>query len=217
MRKNKVSVSLLNINFANLKEEVKSISNSGADSIHLDIMDGNFVSNISFGSDIVSVIKRESALPLKSHLMVKEPQKHIDAFINAGSNTIIFHQEALVDSYKVIDEIKKKGVRVGVSITPSTHENVLEYMYKKLDEILIMTVNPGIGGQEFLDCQLKKIANISVMTNDIVDIDIGVDGGINPANLRKCSSNGANLAVVGNYILKGNNYKLRVDNIRDSF
>ena len=214
MKKNKISASILAANFAILREEIKSISDSGADSIHLDIMDGHFVPNISFGPDIVKAIKKESTIPLKTHLMINNPEKYIDEFIEAGSDMIIFHQETVIHWDGLVDYIKDKGVKVGISIIPSTHESVLEYIYEKLDEILVMTVNPGFGGQKFLSSQLKKIHNLSIMTSKMADIDIGVDGGINPDTLKKCAKNGANLAIAGNYIFKGNEYKLKVDELK---
>ncbi|MFK7761260.1 MAG: ribulose-phosphate 3-epimerase [Candidatus Midichloriaceae bacterium] len=217
MKKNKISASILAANFAILREEIKSISDSGADSIHLDIMDGHFVPNISFGPDIVKAIKKESTIPLKTHLMINNPEKYIDEFIEAGSDMIIFHQETVIHCDRLVDYIKDKGVKVGISIIPSTHESVLEYIYEKLDEILVMTVNPGFGGQKFLSSQLKKIHNLSIMTSKMADIDIGVDGGINPDTLKKCAKNGANLAIAGNYIFKGNEYKLKVDELKKSF
>jgi ribulose-phosphate 3-epimerase len=217
MKKNKISASILAANFAILREEIKNISDSGADSIHLDIMDGHFVPNISFGTGIVKTIKKESRIPIKTHLMISNPEKYVDEFIAAGSDTIIFHQEAVIHCDRLIDYIKNKGVRVGVSIIPSTPESVLQYIHKKLDEILIMTVNPGFGGQKFLSCQLKKIHNVNLMTNNASNIDIGVDGGINPDTLKECTKNGANLAIAGNYIFSGNDYKLKVSELRKSF
>jgi ribulose-phosphate 3-epimerase len=134
MKKNKISASILAANFAILREEIKNISDSGADSIHLDIMDGHFVPNISFGTDIVKAIKKESRIPLKTHLMISNPEKYVDEFIEAGSDTIIFHQEAVIHCDRLIDYIKNKGVKVGISIIPSTPESVLQYIHEKLDE-----------------------------------------------------------------------------------
>ena len=217
MRKHKVSASILAANFSILKDEVKKISISGADSIHLDIMDGHFVPNLTFGADIVKTIKEESLIPLKTHLMIQNPEKYIDAYIEAGSDTIIFHQETVTHIDRLIYYIKSKGVKVGVSIIPSTHESTLKYIYEKLDEILIMTVNPGFGGQKFLSSQLEKINNINIMTNNTPNIDIGVDGGINPNTLKECCKNGANLAIAGNYIFKSNDYKNRVMKLKNCF
>ena len=200
-----------------LGKEIKSICKSGADSIHLDIMDGQFVPNISFGIQMIKAIKKESTLPLKIHLMVTNPEQYIDDLIENGSDTIIFHQETVTHCNRMIDYIKNKGVRVGISITPHTHEHTLKYVYQKLDEILVMTVDPGFCGQHFCNNQLQKIHSISKMINDSTHVDIGIDGGINPSTLRQCVENGANLAIVGDYIFKSNNYKLKIKQLMESF
>ena len=212
-----ISASIFAADFSILKEEVSNISHSGADSIHLDIMDGVFVPNISFGPDIVMCIKKQSSIPLKIHLMIQNPEKFIDAFINAGSDTIIFHQETVIHCETVIDYIKDKGVKVGLSIIPSTNESVIQCLYQKLDEILIMTVNPGFVGQKFLYSQLEKIKKIYMMTNHMANINIGVDGGINPSTLKECVKNGANLAVAGSYIFGSNQYDKRVFELKTVF
>ena len=217
IKRHKISASIFAADFSILKEEVINISHSGADSIHIDIMDGTFVPNISFGPDIVSCIKKQSLIPLKIHLMIQNPENFIDAFIKAGSNTIIFHQETVKDCEKIIDYIKGKGVKAGISIIPSTNESVIKYLYKKLDEILIMTVHPGFGGQKFLYSQLEKIKKINMMTNHITNIDIGVDGGINASTLKECVKNGANLIVSGSYIFNSDDYKKRVAKLRSLF
>ena len=217
MKQNKISASILAANFSKLAEEIQCIDEAGVDALHLDIMDGDFVPNISFGSDIVKTIRKETKLPLKTHLMVSEPEKHIDDFVNAGSDMIIFHYEATKHHDRLIDYIKGLGIKVGISIVPSTPESVLRYIYHKLNEILVMTVNPGFGGQGFIDSQLKKIQSISSMTKDLDDLDIGVDGGINPKTMKKCAEHGANLAIAGNYIFEGEDYKHNVRLLKESF
>ena len=137
MKKNKISASILAADFSKLGDEIRRVTEAGADSLHLDIMDGCFVPNISFGSDIVKTIRKESQLDLKTHLMINEPEKYIDDFVNAGSDMIIFHYEATRHHDRLIDYIKDLGVKVGISIIPSTPESVLQYVYHKLDEILI--------------------------------------------------------------------------------
>ena len=216
-KKYKISASIFAADFSILKEEVIKISNSGADSIHIDIMDGTFVPNISFGPDIVSCVKKHSLIPLKIHLMIQNPENFIDVFIKAGSDSIIFHQETVTHCEKMIDYIKDKGVKAGISIIPSTNESVIKYLYEKLDEILIMTVNPGFGGQKFLYSQLDKIKKINMMTNHITNIDIGVDGGINPNTVKGCIKNGANLIVSGSYIFNSDDYKKKIAKLRSLF
>ena len=217
MRKKKISASILAANFSKLAEEIHCINRAGVDALHLDIMDGHFVPNISFGPDIVKTIKEETKLPLKTHLMIANPKNYIDAFISAGSDMIIFHYETTKHHYQLIDYIKGCGVKVGISIVPSTHESVLKYLYHKVDEVLIMTVNPGFCGQNFINSQLEKIQNIANMTRNLDNLDIGVDGGINPEAAKKCVKYGANLVVVGNYIFQGKNYNDSVKMLKKSF
>ena len=217
MRENKISASILAANFSKLAEEVHHIDKAGVDALHLDIMDGHFVPNISFGPDIVKAIRKETKLLLKTHLMIANPKNYIDAFISAGSDTIIFHYEATEHHYQLIDYIKGCGVKVGISIVPSTHESVLKYLCHKVDEVLVMTVNPGFGGQDFINSQLEKIQNIVSMTRHLDNLDIGVDGGINPSTMKECVKHGANLVIVGNYIFQGENYKDNVKMLRKSF
>ncbi|WP_323732562.1 ribulose-phosphate 3-epimerase [Candidatus Bandiella euplotis] len=215
MKKSKVSASILAADFSKLGEEVELITQSGADSIHLDIMDGHFVPNISFGPDIVKCIRAKTHLPLKTHLMVSEPERYIGDFANVGSDLIIFHYEAVIHVDSLIERIKALGVKVGIAIVPSTPASVLQYIYHKLDEILVMTVNPGFGGQQFLESQLEKIKAIAEMTKGLDNIQIGVDGGINPQTVSLCQDSGADLAIVGSYLFQGNDYKSQVTSIRE--
>jgi ribulose-phosphate 3-epimerase len=214
MKKNKISASILAADFSKLGDEIRRVTEAGADSLHLDIMDGCFVPNISFGSDIVKTIRKESQLDLKTHLMINEPEKYIDDFVNAGSDMIIFHYEATRHHDRLIDYIKDLGVKVGISIIPSTPESVLQYVYHKLDEILIMTVNPGFGGQKFLKSQLEKIKRVAEMTKHLSNIDIAVDGGINPETMKECKKMGANVAIAGSYIFQGEDYRRNIALLR---
>ena len=217
MKKNKISASILGADLANIEQEVIKVCKAGVDSIHLDIMDGVFVPNITFGPSLVSRIKEISTVPIKTHLMIKDPKDFVDKFINAGSETIIFHYESEIHCDKLVEYIKTKNVKVGISLLPSTNESVLKYLYDKLNEILIMTVNPGFGGQTFLENQVKKIRNVKKSTAHMKNIDIGVDGGINPITLKRCVKNGANLGVVGSYIFNSYDYTQTVLELRKSF
>lgn len=217
MKENKISASILAADFSKLAEEIQHVNEAGVDALHLDIMDGNFVPNISFGPDIVKAIRKETKLPLKTHLMISDPKRYIDDFVNAGSDMIIFHYETVKHHDRLIDYIKGFNVKVGISIVPSTPESVLKYIYNKVDEVLVMTVNPGFGKQNFIDSQLEKIQNISNMTKDLDHLDIGVDGGINPKTMKQCAAHGANLAIAGSYIFKEKDYKSNVMLLRESF
>jgi ribulose-phosphate 3-epimerase len=217
VRRNKISASILSADFSNLGNEVRTLSNAGVDSIHLDIMDGKFVPNISFGPQVVKSIRKETKLPFKVHLMVEEPELYIQQFVDAGAETIIFHIESTRYPHNLIKQIKNYGVKVGVALNPSTSESSLEYIYNELNEILVMTVNPGFSGQQFINSQLEKINKISSMIfkNDL--IDLGVDGGINPDTLKRCSEKGANLAIVGDYLFAKDSIQNNAKNIVKSF
>ena len=155
----KVSPSILSADFAKLGEEVESLSKSGADYIHVDVMDGHFTPNITIGAQVDKQIKNYSTLPLDVHLMVEGVERHIDSFAEAGANIITFHQEAAKSSVDLIRHIKSAGIRAGVSIVPSTPATSIEGLISELDLILVMTVNPGFGGQFFIPDQLEKIKN----------------------------------------------------------
>ncbi|MFP3024488.1 MAG: ribulose-phosphate 3-epimerase, partial [Wolbachia sp.] len=170
----KIAPSILSADFAKLGEEVRKISDLGVDYIHIDVMDGNFVSNITIGPSVVSAIRKYSNLPFDVHLMVKSPGNHIESFINAGADIINVHAEAEIHLERLIRKIKsyknvndaKKPIQAGVSIVPSTSPSVLEYIIHELDIVLIMTVNPGFGGQEFIHSQLNKISTIKKMIQE---------------------------------------------------
>ncbi len=211
----KISPSILSANFANLGEEVRTISKAGADYIHIDVMDGSFVPNITIGSDVVKSIRNYSDLPFDVHLMVQNPDIHLENFASAGADIITVHSEATIHLHRTIQKIKSLGKKAGVSIIPSTNENVLNYILEDIDLILVMTVNPGFGGQKFISSQLKKIENIS---NKIAKlnkkIDLEVDGGINQENAKRVINCGANVLVAGSFIFNNQNYSDAINNLR---
>ncbi len=211
----KISPSILSANFANLGEEVRTISKAGADYIHIDVMDGSFVPNITIGSDVVKSIRNYSDLPFDVHLMVQNPDIHLENFASAGADIITVHSEATIHLHRTIQKIKSLGKKAGVSIIPSTNENVLNYILEDIDLILVMTVNPGFGGQKFISSQLKKIENIS---NKIAKlnkkIDLEVDGGINQENAKQVINCGANVLVAGSFIFNNQNYSDAINNLR---
>ena len=210
----KISPSILAADFANLEKEITAISNSGCDYIHIDVMDGQFVPNITIGPAVIKSIRKYSKLPFDVHLMIKNPENHIASFANAGADIITVHQEASTHLDKLITQIKSLGKKAGVSIVPSTHEDVLDYIIDQIDLILVMTVNPGFGGQKFMTSQLDKITKIrKKITLSGRNIDLEVDGGINKNNAKIAIQAGANVLVSGSYIFAAKNYRTAVESL----
>lgn len=211
----KISPSILSSDFAKLGEEIKAIEKAGADYIHIDVMDGSFVPNITIGNEVVRSLRKTSALPFDAHLMIKNPDAHIRAFADAGCDIITIHAEASTHLDRSIELIRSSGKKAGVSIVPSTHENVLDYVFEKLDLILVMTVNPGFGGQKFLSSQLKKIENIRrKIQKSGRKIELEVDGGINDETAKLVIAAGADVLVSGSYIFGSENYAKAIAKLR---
>jgi ribulose-phosphate 3-epimerase len=216
---NQISVSILSADFSRLGEEIEAINQTDADYIHIDIMDGHFVPNISFGQPVLKHISCASNKSLDTHLMITNPEKYIDDFIALGSQILTFHLEAVQYSDKLISYIKSCGIKAGIAINPSTHPINLEYLIEKLDLILIMTVNPGFGGQVFIPNQLKKIEFIKALAKDInPNLIISVDGGVTNKNAKQLIDAGADMLVAGSYIFSdakdSNEYQTRIDKLR---
>jgi len=201
-----VSPSILAADFSNLAKEIELIESGGADYIHLDIMDGNFVPNISFGLDVLRAIRKSTKLPLDVHLMVSNPGQYIPNFVSSGADIISIHYESVVHLDRTVGMVKDSGAKVGLALNPATSENVLEYILDKLDLVLVMTVNPGFVGQKFLGGQLKKIEKIKKMINN-TNVKLEVDGGINDKNAKAVISAGADILVAGSYIFKSSDYE----------
>lgn len=199
----KLAPSLLSANFAVLENEIKKLENGGADYLHIDVMDGNYVPNISFGTPVIKSIKSITKLPLDVHLMIDKPERYIKDFVDAGADIITVHGESTIHLHRVIQLIKSFGVKAGVSLNPSTTLESLEYVIDDLDLILIMSVNPGFGGQSFIPIIKEKIKRTRKLIDEkALDIILEVDGGVKLDNIKEVADLGADLIVVGSDIFK---------------
>ena len=203
----KIAPSILSADFTRLGEEIKDVVDAGADYIHIDVMDGHFVPNISIGPMIVKAVWRITSLPLDVHLMISEPDDFIDEFAKAGASIITVHAETLNHLHRTVQHIRDEGVRPGISLNPATSLEVLEYILEGLDMVLLMTVNPGFEGQEFIPEVIPKIERLrEKIDKKGLDIEIEVDGGINPETISRVSSAGANVFVAGSAIFYSEDY-----------
>ena len=193
-----ISPSILSANFANLEHDIKRVEDAGATWLHVDVMDGHFVPNITIGVPVVKSIKKVTKLPLDVHLMIENPEKYIEPFANAGADILTFHYEAVSDVNNIIKLIKSFDIKVGMSIKPKTEANVVFPYLDNLDLVLVMTVEPGFGGQKFMQDCAEKIPLIKEKSKE--NMIIQVDGGINAQTARICTQYGANSLVAGNYI-----------------
>jgi ribulose-phosphate 3-epimerase len=196
-----IAPSILSADFAHLAREIEKVESAGADLIHLDVMDGSFVPNITIGPPVVASIRRITSLPLDAHLMIDKPERYLDDFIKAGVNWLSVHVEADVHLDRTLQYLKENGIRAGVAINPGTSLSSLEEALSVADYILIMTVNPGFGGQEFIPSMLKKVRRLreSIVSGNY-RIRIEVDGGIGPNNLHDVLTAGAEIIVAGSAI-----------------
>lgn len=194
----KISPSILAADFANLQREISQVEDAGADWLHIDIMDGHFVPNITVGMPVVASIKKITTLPLDVHLMIENPGKYIEDFVCAGADIVTFHYEAVDNVLEIIHEIKSLGAKVGLSIKPSTPASAIFEFLPELDMVLIMTVEPGFAGQSFLHDCAQKITEIKQVAPE--GLIIQVDGGINNVTGHICTSLGADALVAGKYI-----------------
>lgn len=197
----RIAPSILSANFSCLGNEIKRVAEAGADLIHIDVMDGTFVPNITLGSPVVKCLRNATNIDFDVHLMVEHPETHVDAFAEAGADIITFHVEAARHSHRILQQIKSHGIKAGVAVNPGTSLAMIEELLPDLDMVLVMTVNPGYGGQRFIESQLEKIHMLYHTIKDMgFDCDIEVDGGINEETAKLVIEAGANVLVAGSYI-----------------
>lgn len=204
----KIAASILNADFGNLGREIKRAEEAGAQLLHLDIMDGHFVPNLTLGPQVVKSLRPHTRLPFETHLMVTDPEKFSTPFINAGSNLILFHIEAVPRPEKLLKEIKTGGVRVGLVLNPPTPVKTLLPYLDLIDQVLVMSVNPGFGGQKFIPGALDKISVLDAERRKRgLRFEIEVDGGVNPKTSALCRKAGVDILVVGTYLFQAKNIK----------
>lgn len=217
--KNKIKIapSILAADFSKLGEEIVAITKAGADYIHIDVMDGHFVPNLTIGPCVIEALRSKTKLPFDVHLMIENPELYIADYVKAGADIITVHSEACVHLERTLNLIKSYGKKAGVSLVPKTHENDLDYVMHVADLILVMTVNPGFGGQSFIENCLHKITKIrDKISKSGRDIELEVDGGINAKTAPLAIAAGANVLVAGSAIFKGNQkeYKKNIEMLR---
>jgi ribulose-phosphate 3-epimerase len=212
----KISPSILSADFSRLGQEIKAVEDAGADYIHIDVMDGHFVPNITIGPLIIKAAKKCTKLPLDVHLMISDPDRYIDDFIDAGSDILTVHAEAALHLNSTLSRIKSRGIKAGVSINPSTPLDVLDYVLDISDMVLIMSVNPGFGGQKFIENSIQKIKTLrAILNKNNFPAELNVDGGINTDNIRKIAEAGADVFVSGSGIFGTPDYKQTITRMKE--
>ena len=204
----KIFPSLLSADFLNLKQEMIELERAGVDALHFDVMDGQFVPNISIGFPILEAVRSATSLPIDVHLMINNPEQYIDTFIDNGANKLSVHYEATPHIHRIIQRIKNRGVEAGVVINPGTPISALDTLLDEVDYVLIMSVNPGFGGQKFIPSSLRKIAQLKEQRKQReLDFKIEVDGGVNAETAAQVIEAGADWLVAGSYFFNQQNYQ----------
>ncbi len=212
----KISPSILSADFTRLGEEIKAVEQAGADYIHIDVMDGHFVPNITIGPMIVEAARRVTDLPLDVHLMISDPDRYIDEFADAGADILTVHAETVNHLHRTVQYMREKGVGPGVCLNPATPLDILEYILDGLDMVMLMTVNPGFGGQKFIPEVIPKIRSLRKMIDKRgLNTEIEVDGGIGPETIHQVSSAGADVFVAGSAIFYSDDYGKTIGLMRE--
>jgi ribulose-phosphate 3-epimerase len=212
----KIAPSILAADFSKLGEEIVKIEKAGADLVHIDVMDGHFVPNISIGPPVVASLKAITKLPLDVHLMISDPDKYIEVFAACGSDIITVHAEACNHLNRTIQKIKQLGKKAGVSLNPASSLSMLDFILEEVDMVLLMSVNPGFGGQTYIKSVTKKIKELrEKLNNKGLNTDIEVDGGIDLSNIYKITQAGANVIVAGSTIYKADDVSLIIRQLRE--
>ena len=203
----KIAPSILSADFARLGDEVRAVEAAGADYIHIDVMDGRFVPNITIGPLVVDAVRKVTQLPLDVHLMIEEPERYVDDFAKAGADIIVVHAEACRHLHRVVQQIKATGRKAGVSLNPATPLSVLDYVLEELDLVLLMTVNPGFGGQSFIEACIPKIQQLREMLDSRgCEAELEIDGGVKPSNIARIAHAGADVLVAGSAVFNSTDY-----------
>ncbi len=203
----KIAPSILSADGSRLGEEITAVEAAGADMLHIDVMDGHFVPNLAIGPGLVASLRKTTRIPFDVHLMIENPERYVDDFAKAGSDSISVHVEATVHLHRLVSMIREKGVRAGVSLNPATPLSLVEPILPEIDLLLVMTVNPGFGGQKFIEGMLPKIAQAKTMIREIApEVLIEVDGGVTLKNIRSIADAGADILVAGSSVFGSGNY-----------
>ena len=211
----KLAPSILSADFARLLEDVKKVENAGCEYLHIDVMDGHFVPNITLGPAIIKSLRKDVNMVFDAHLMIENPDQYIKEFVDAGCDLIVVHQEACKHLHRTIQNIKSYGIKAGVALNPATPIETIKYVLEDIDMVLIMTVNPGFGGQSFIESMIPKIKELkSLIDKKGLKVDIQVDGGIKPDNVDKVVKAGANIIVAGAAIFNSDDIQHTVDLFR---
>jgi ribulose-phosphate 3-epimerase len=216
MNRVRIAPSILSADFGRLHDEVKAVEAAGADYVHVDVMDGRFVPNITIGPLVVEAVRRATTLPIDVHLMIVEPEKYIEDFARAGASLITVHQEACPHLHRTLQQIRATGAKPSVVLNPSTSLATLEDVLDEVQQVLLMSVNPGFGGQAFIPATVEKVRRLRAMLDarGLQAVDIEVDGGINATTAKEVVAAGANVLVAGNAVFKSADYRAAIAALR---